>query len=83
MAFLDGSEIQIEDDIDDFTLTKEGDCTTSRKFAEAYKKGEISKAEWKKAYLCWLYLNALTIGDIATCMGYLSMTIVKGDQATD
>jgi hypothetical protein len=58
--------IEIEDDIDDFELTRQGNYTLTSAFIVAYKEGIVSKSELKKANKCRLYLRVLTVADIAS-----------------
>jgi hypothetical protein len=58
--------IEIEDDIENFELTRQGDHTLTSAFIAAYKEGIVSKSELKKANKCRLYLRVLTVADIAS-----------------
>ena len=64
--FIYDSGIQIDDNIKDFPMVREGDSTLSEHFATAYINRKITKAEWGKANRCRVYLKVLTVGDIAS-----------------
>ena len=66
---LSESGIQIEDKMSDFQLVRENDGVLSEYFAEAFKDVRITKAEWDKANKCRIYLQVLTVGDIASGNG--------------
>ena len=64
--FLFDSEIQLDDITSDFKMVREGDSPLSKQFAEAFIQKKITRAEWKKANLCRIYLKVLSVGDIAS-----------------
>ena len=64
--FLFDTGIQLDDTTSDFKMVREGDSPLSKKFAEAFMQKKITRAEWKKANLCRIYLKVLSVGDIAS-----------------
>ena len=77
--FLSETGIQIPDKIKDFSLVRENDRTINKLFAEAYPMKKISKADWVKANKCRIYLEVLTLGDIASADGTaIEDEIIKG-----
>ena len=64
--FMWETGIQIDDNLDDFEYVRKNDSTITAGFAIAYQKGGITKSEWYKANRCRLYLQCLTVGDIAS-----------------
>ena len=71
--------IQIQDEIHDFVNVREHDTPLTESFSQAYQKGAITKAEWKKANKCRLYLRVLTVGDVASGDGCtIDRNITKG-----
>ena len=64
--FLFDTGIQLDDTTSDFKMVREGDSPLSKQFAEAFMQKKITRAEWKKANLCRIYLKVLSVGDIAS-----------------
>ena len=81
--FLYEKGLQIDDQIDDFKLVRDGDSELSLHFAQAFANGLITKGEWDKANKCRIYLKVLTVGDIASGDGkYIADGIIKGKYTT-
>ena len=55
-----------KDTTPDFSYAREGDIALTEGFAECYRLGIITRSEWAKANKCRLYLQCLTLGDIAS-----------------
>jgi hypothetical protein len=71
--------ITINDDLKDFELIREYDSALTDNFARAYMGKKITKAEWRKANKCRIFLQIFTVGDIATADGMtIEENILKG-----
>ena len=78
--FLMETGIQINDKIEDFEMSRENDIPINVGLAKAFNEKKITKTEWKRANKCRMYLQVLTIGDIATAEGTeIEEGIMKGD----
>ena len=60
------SGIEIDDDLDDFSYTREDDSTLESAMSLAHTAGLITQGEWGRANKCRKYLKVLTVADIAS-----------------
>lgn len=59
--FIFGSGIDIENDLAYFDLIREGGSTLASNFVAAFKRGTITKTDWRKANKCRENLKVLAV----------------------
>ena len=63
------SDIERNDDLEDFGLSRKGDITLSSSFVATLRTGTTTKSEWKKENNCRQYLKLLIVADISSAYG--------------
>ena len=78
------NKITIEDKCEEVGIIRVRDQMLNECWAESWKIGVISKANWKKANYCRLYLRVMSVGEIATGDGrWISTDGWKGHKLED
>jgi len=79
LYFVYKNKIEIGDHVDEGPLLREKDSMLPKKFAIAEKRKLINRKEWEIANRCRLYLQVLSIVDIATGDGQaIDINVRKG-----